>query len=229
MQDAVNNSTNLLIPVTSQESSSKTDDNKAGEILAWKMLDLTPVAIQVINAEGKYLYCNKRTLELFGADSYQEIEGKTPSFFSPYIQKTGVNSKDALDNILRQAFSYSSATSLWDYKRINGEIFPTEMALHRLNYNGEDCLMVSINDISDVTNKINAMSTLIRDAPFSILTVSKDIEITHFNDAYLKVTHYSPEEANALGFKGQKVLSREGGTIKDAIAYKITGQRKICL
>lgn len=219
MQNTFNTSTKFHIPVLNQESSTERDEI-ANEILPWKMLDLTPVAIQVLNTEGKYLYCNKRTLELFGVDSHQEIEGRTPSFFSPHFQKTGENSKDALDHILRQAFSHSSATSFWDYKRINGDIFPTEMTLHRLNYNGEDCLMVSIIDISDATNKINAMSTLIRDSPFSILTISKEIEMENFNDAYLKVTHYSPEEANALGFKGQTVLSRDGGTIKDAIANK---------
>lgn len=186
------------------------------------ILDATPVAIQIVSLEGNFIDCNQKTLQLFRAFSRDDVIGKPPGILSPETQTDGKNSREASNEMITQAFSGKTVVFKWDHRKLDGEIFPAQVTLNLIQYEGTDCLMASVLDLSDQVQRINAMSSLIREAPFSVLTVTPDIEITNFNPAYLAITGYSKEEAAKYKFSDYKVLHREGGSISDAKNSKQT-------
>ncbi len=190
------------------------------------ILDAACVAIQIVGMDGTFIDCNTTTLQLFRAQSRDAIIGKPPGILSPEIQSDGRKSKDASNSRISEAFSRKTVTFKWDHQRLDGEIFPAQVTLNLIHYEGKECLMASVMDLSDQVKRINAMSALIRDAPFSVLTVTPDIEITNYNQAYLTITGYSKEEAAKYKFSDYKVLHREGGSIIDAKNSKKTVRGK---
>lgn len=197
-------------------------EKKPDEHTPWVMLDLVPVGIQILSREGKFLYCNEQTHTMFGVVSQGDLIGKNYTVLSPPSQSNGRNSQVAFFDLINQAFSRDSVTATWEYQKFNGEVFPARITLNRITYEGKDSLMATISDISELVEEINARETLIREAPVSILTVTPTVEIANFNPAYLAVTNYSAKDAIDLGFKGQKVLSREGESIEEARRSKET-------
>jgi len=186
------------------------------------ILDVAPVAIQILDHEGIFIDCNAKTLELFQVESRESIIGRSATILSPPIQSDGRVSSETAQKMIQRAYSGETVHFRWDHQTVKKEVFPANVTLNLIQYEGKPCLMASIIDMTDQVRRINAMSALIRDSPFSILTVSPDIEITQFNPAYLAVTGYTREKATKLGFKNQNVLSRKGGTINDAITSKQT-------
>lgn len=193
------------------------------------ILDASPVAIQIVGPEGTFIDCNQKTLKLFRAHSSKEIIGKPPGILSPMLQYDGRSSKEVSMEMINQAFSGKIVTFKWDHETLTGEVFPAQVTLNIIQYDGSDCLMASVIDLSDQVKQINAMSALIREAPFSVLTVTPDLEISKFNQAYLTVTGFSKEEALRRKFRDYKVIHREGETIEEAKKSKKTVKgRFIC-
>ncbi|HWQ67852.1 MAG TPA: methyl-accepting chemotaxis protein [Methanospirillum sp.] len=186
------------------------------------ILNAAPVAIQIVGQNGTFLDCNLKTLQLFRAHSPGDVIGNPPGILSPLLQRDGRSSKDGSVEMINQAFSGKTVTFKWDHQRFDGEIFPAQVTLNLIQYEGSDCLMASVIDLSDQVNQLNAMAALVQEAPFSILTVTPDIEISQFNPAYLTITGYSKEEASRKKFKDYAVIHREGGTIEESRQTKQT-------
>nr|WP_319538175.1 methyl-accepting chemotaxis protein [uncultured Methanospirillum sp.] len=184
------------------------------------ILDCAPVAIQIVSPEGMFVDCNKRTIELFEAQIKEDIIGRPPGILSPPVQRDGRSSANVSQEMIMRAFSGETVNFRWDHRKITGEIFPANVTLNLIQYEGRTCLMATVIDQSEVVNRINAMTALIQYVPFSILTISPESEILHVNPAYCEVTGHSKEEAKKIGFKNHTVLSREGGSIQDAIRLK---------
>jgi len=184
------------------------------------ILDCAPVAIQIVSPEGMFIDCNRRTVEMFGAQTKEDIIGRPPGILSPPVQRDGRRSATLSQMFIQRAFSGETVSFRWDHQKITGEIFPANVTLNLIQYEGRTCLMATVIDQSEVVNRINAMSSLIQYAPFSILTLSPDSEILHANPAYCEVTGHTKEQAKTIGFRNHTVLSREGGSIQDAIRLK---------
>ncbi|WP_181391639.1 methyl-accepting chemotaxis protein [Methanospirillum lacunae] len=213
-EQSIQNKTDTLIShPTITTTDSKTLQN---------ILDYTPVAIQIVGPEGMFIDCNRKTIEMFGAQVKEDIIGRPPGILSPPIQRNGKSSSVLSHEMIIRAFSGEIVNFRWDHQKISGEIFPANVTLNQIQYEGRTCLMATVIDQSDIVNRISAMSALIANAPFSILTISPQKEILHTNPAYCEVTGHTKEEANSIGFRDHKVLSREGGSIQDAIRLKQT-------
>jgi PAS domain S-box-containing protein len=184
------------------------------------ILDSAPVAIQIINPAGIFIDCNRKTLEMFGAQTREEIIRQPIGIISPTHQRDGRSSTEVYQEMISQAFSGEVVKFRWDYQKISGEIFPAVVTLNVVQYDERSCLMATVMDQTILVNKINAMSALIKHAPFSVLTISPDIEILDVNPANCAITGQTKEEAKRVGFKGHKVIEREGGSIADALKTK---------
>lgn len=186
------------------------------------ILDATPVAIQIVSLDGFFIDCNTKTLELFRAFSREDVVGKPPGILSPKTQPDGISSAESSNIMITRAFSGETVTFPWEHKRLDGTMFPAIVTLNPIQYNGTTCLMASVIDISDQVSQSNAISSLIQEAPFSVLTLTPEYEVIDVNPAYLTITGLSHEQAKIKKFSDYSILHREGGTIADAKTSKRT-------
>ncbi len=100
----------------------------------------------VLIGRGRYAVdCNARALEMF-ACAREQIIGETPGRFSPPSQPDGRSSSEFVEKIAaaergqRQVFE-------WQYMRLDGTLFPAEVALSYITINEEPHLLAAIRDI----------------------------------------------------------------------------------
>ena len=104
-------------------------------------------AVMIIE-KNRYVDCNKATLEMFGCDDIRDFLGKSLSDFSPSVQPSGVDSgKEAFMHIER-ALSSGSLFFEWTHKRLNGEEFPAEIMLSKVEMEGRQMLQALVRDIT---------------------------------------------------------------------------------
>lgn len=216
------------VPLREQPAQNKTSSLNSHTIITTtdektlqNILDYAPVAIQIVSPEGMFIDCNRKTIEMFGAHVKEDIIGRPPGILSPPMQRNGKSSSSLSQSMIIRAFSGETVNFRWDHQKITGEIFPANVTLNQIQYEGRTCLMATVIDQSDIVNRISAMSALISNAPFSILTISPEKEILHVNPAYSDVTGYTKEEGKTIEFRDHNVLSRQGGSIEDAIRLKL--------
>ncbi len=192
-----------------------------------EMMDKAPVAIQVVGPEGTFIDCNQKTVEMFGYGSPDQVIGQPPGILSPRVQSSGHNSGEASMEMIKQAFTGKTVVFAWEHLKATGEIFPAEVTLDLIQYEGQPSLMASVIDLTGQVRQKNAMSALIRDAPFPILTVAPDLSITSYNQAYLAVTGYTKEQADHQRLEDHQVLEQDGKSIREAFQTGKTLQGKM--
>lgn len=182
-----------------------------------EIIDLAPVAILIIGPEGFYLDCNRKALAMFRAQEQDEIVGKRPAIFSPDMQTNGELSDTKSKIWIEKGLSEKSVTFDWDHKRLNGEVFSCTVSMNVITYEGKNCLMTSIIDLTGQI-QIEEMLTLTRDCPYGILSFSPDtLKILGTNPAFAQISGYTPEQAVRMHLQDFKVISREGATTGEVI------------
>jgi len=106
-------------------------------------------AITITTAEGRFLECNRKALEMFRLDSKQSFGASRPADFSPEYQPDGRRSEDAADDYRKKAIKERVSHFEWLHHRSTGEIFPTEITLTSYLLRGKMVLQATIRDIGD--------------------------------------------------------------------------------
>lgn len=99
----------------------------------------------------RIIQCNKKTEELFGANS-EKIIGKTPMDLSPPYQPDGRDSTEKAEEVINNALRGEPQIFEWIHNRIDGTLFHSEISLKAMNLNGEDRLLCIGRDISNRNN-----------------------------------------------------------------------------
>ncbi len=102
------------------------------------------------------LSCNPRALEYFGV-SEERFLSATPLDFSPPIQPDGRSSKEIRDEILRLLEHKKLLRYEWQHRRLNGELFDTEVSTFTMPP-PNDHLRISI--LRDITENKKATQAL---------------------------------------------------------------------
>lgn len=108
----------------------------------------------------KFLDCNAATLRMFGCASRDEFLQTHPSEFSPSTQPDGKSSRESADEKIKAVYEGTSKLFEWAHKRSNGELFPAEVMLTRLNLEGKDILMASVRDLTERKQVENALKVI---------------------------------------------------------------------
>jgi len=112
------------------------------------LFDKTADALLLIEG-NKYIECNQATLNMLGYETKEELYNTHPSSLSPEFQPDGQSSEKKADLMIATAFKRSSHRFEWEFIRKNGEVFPVEVLLTAIPFEGEQLLHVVWRDITE--------------------------------------------------------------------------------
>jgi PAS domain S-box-containing protein len=91
---------------------------------------------------------NPATLQMFGAASKADFAALGPWDVSPERQPDGSSSAEKAQEIIATALSEGSHVFEWENRRLNGELFATDVLLTRIEMEGQIALQCTMRDIS---------------------------------------------------------------------------------
>jgi len=162
-----------------------------------KAFNSSPAALMITRlADGKYIAVNEAYANIVGFDSSELLDHLTTDF-NIYIYP------DQRGEILDQLFA---SGSLYNYETVirnkAGEIRTVLASLEQIQFNGEDCLLATLVDITErkrVERELNESQTrlegIIETAMDGIITTDENQNIVLFNDAAEKMFGISASEA----------------------------------
>ncbi len=101
------------------------------------MIDATPIAVMLINEDGKILYCNKYSLEFFDIANDCDISDRF-SELSPEYQPSGIKSSEGATSKISSVFNTGIVNFNWLHKSFAGTEIPCEVTLVDLKINDSD-------------------------------------------------------------------------------------------
>ncbi len=122
-------------------------DQRHGEIRYRTLFETAGDAIFLM-AEGVFVECNARTLELFRCDRDQ-IVGRRPAEFSPERQPDGRLSTDAAVEHIARAVRERLHTFEWRHRRHDGQDFDAEVTLTSYVAAGHTYLQAIVRDVTE--------------------------------------------------------------------------------
>ncbi|WP_139134791.1 bacteriohemerythrin [Magnetovibrio blakemorei] len=100
--------------------------------------------------EGEhYIDCNPASLSMIGFKRPIDIYNARPADLSPPFQADGRPSVEKAAEYIEEAREKGSKRYEWLHKRANGEVFPVEVLLTALDFEGRDLLHVVWRDITE--------------------------------------------------------------------------------
>jgi PAS domain S-box-containing protein len=152
-------------------------------------------ALLLSNQQG-FFQSNPAALALFGCARPDQLLGKNPADFSPPTQPGGGDSKTLIQHFIKAAFGGDSTPFEWQYCRLDGTSFPTEVRLSPVFLNGEPMLYGVVRDISERKAAEEALMETRR----SLLEAQKIAHLGSFEyDAKTRKTLWSEEEYRIYG------------------------------
>jgi len=184
-------------------------------------------AILIIK-EGRFVDCNKATVEMLGFTNKKEILNSHPSQLSPNFQADGRESNEAANEMMAIAYKKGSHRFEWLHVRNNGEAFPVEVLLTSVNIGKERFLHTVWRDINERKQMEKALQeseityrTFFENNEAVILLINPENgEIIFANMAAINFFGYSKEKLAGMNINNINTLSPE------EIRKRITEARK---
>lgn len=151
--------------------------------------------------EWKYTSGNSATIKMFKVKNEAEFLTCTPWKLSPEYQSDGRKSDEKAKEMIETAMQKGSHFFEWTHKRINGEEFPTNVQLSRVEQGEKMFLHATIRDITrskkaelDLKRAKEYAELLYRVVPSGIFSVDCDQCITSWNRKAEKIVGYTAAE-----------------------------------
>ncbi|MCG8672575.1 MAG: ATP-binding protein [Pseudomonadales bacterium] len=96
-----------------------------------------------------FIECNGATVKILGATKKEQVLSTHPSELSPESQPDGQPSYDKANKMMSTAFEKGFHRFEWVHKKLNGDLFPVEVSLTRIEMNGENVLHTLWKDLSN--------------------------------------------------------------------------------
>jgi len=96
----------------------------------------------------KFIDCNQKALEIFGCEK-EDFLNKTPWFFSPEYQPSGLFSYNESLEKINNAVLNNSEVFEWVHKRLNGQLIYTEISLNKIEIANKILIQTIIRDVTD--------------------------------------------------------------------------------
>ena len=150
-----------------------------------------------IVVDNRIVYANQVQVEIFGAQSVEEIIGLEASSF------VHADHRSIAEQKMSEILQSDEHPPFFKYKvtRLDGTHVEVEGSTNIINYNGQQAFMVLTRDMTE-KNRLEAerkrveerFKTIIDLAPDGIVTVSLRGVVTSVNPAFLKITGYALDE-----------------------------------
>ena len=105
-------------------------------------------AMMLLDSE-KFLDCNEATLKVFGYSARDEFLDKHPEQVSPPLQADGRESGVAADEERAAAVRDGRSFFEWLHQRADGTVFPADVLLTPVDYQGRKVLQATVRDITE--------------------------------------------------------------------------------
>ncbi|MDZ7811246.1 MAG: PAS domain S-box protein [Arhodomonas sp.] len=107
----------------------------------------SPDAVMFLDRD-RFLEGNPTTLAMFRADSEEAFRGCHPAELSPPVQPDGRPSAEAARDRIEEAFEQGQAFFEWQHRTLDGQDFPAEVLLSRIDHVEQPLLQAVVRDIS---------------------------------------------------------------------------------
>ncbi len=114
-------------------------------------------AMMLLDSE-RFFDCNEATLRVFGCSTRDEFLGKHPAEVSPPVQLDGRQSRVAADENMAAALRDGRNYFEWLHRRADGSVFPADVLLTPLDFQGRTVLQATVRDISARKQADHALS-----------------------------------------------------------------------
>ncbi|MBN1910160.1 MAG: PAS domain S-box protein [Pirellulales bacterium] len=137
---------------TLQETSAAQDAKYAGlrqsEAQYRTLFESTTDAVMLLDQRG-FFECNEATLRVFGCKTRDQFIACHPSELSTLTQPDGRDSRTAADERIQQAYREGMAHFRWRHQRLNGNAFPADVMLTRIDLEDRAVLLALVRDITE--------------------------------------------------------------------------------
>jgi len=116
-------------------------------------------ALMILDETG-FIDGNAAAICMFGYHSLDDLKDKYPAELSPPTQPCGTDSMTLANKRMTTALKDGSAQFEWMYKRMNGEVFPTEVLLAAMEIDGKRVLKASVREITARKQAEDALRSL---------------------------------------------------------------------
>ena len=106
-------------------------------------------------SEGKFVDCNTSAIKLFETDSKEAFINTSPANISPARQPNGSDSTELSLKMMMNAIENKSNRFEWIHKKTNGELFPAEVSLTRIDVKDQIFIHANVRDISQRKEREN--------------------------------------------------------------------------
>ena len=162
------------------------------------LYDSTSDAVMLLDENG-FFDCNKATLAIFGCATREEFCTKHPADLSLPKQPCSTDSMTLANQMIATAMEKGGHQFEWIYQRADsGKVFPADVLLNRMELDGRKVLQATVRDITGrkrAEDTLRKLSLAVEQSPSSIVITDIDANIEYVNQAFVKETGYSPDEA----------------------------------
>ena len=183
-----------------------TDDRSAGTELRQLILDSTPLAVIVSDADNNLVDCNGVALELFKAPSKKELLENFFLYSAP-IQPNGMFSGEYARELVLNAVEAGEFVADWIHMNAGGEAIPCEVTFKRIDHADTFLTIVYIRDLraeiaaqAEVKEVTERNKIMIDVTPICFVFVDDGFNIVDCNPAALSLFGVRTAKEFADGF-----------------------------
>ncbi len=155
----------------------------------------------------KFVSCNQATVKLFAAASEAEFTQLGPWDVSPERQPDGRPSSEGAQAMIETAMNTGTSSFPWLHQRLNGEQFPCEVLLTRIDHRGQPFLQATVRDITERVRAAVALQAsesryraTFKDASVGLALADATGNFVEVNSAFVIMLGYSNDELVGKNF-----------------------------
>ncbi len=212
------------LPSFNFQKSNRTDQELQESEKKYKdLFEKSKDAILILQ-NGKFVDCNKATINMLRFKNKNEFLNTHPSVLSPEKQQDGKLSVVKADEMIAIALKNGSHRFEWDHKKANGEVFPVEVLLTVIeNTTNNQILHTVWRDITERKLSENALRA--SEEKLSAVFENSTILLYAHNTEHV-LTYISPQVEDILGYTSDEALVKWTSLASDnpinEIGIKIT-------
>ena len=168
-----------------------------------------------------FLMANQAAANILGYGSVEALTRLHPSALSPETQADGQASRDKAERMMSIAYREGYHRFEWTHRKQDGSLFPVEVSLTKIPYEGGDALFCIWRD----TTEINAAYRSLEDKTAyldGILSSSEKVAIIA-TDAHGRIRYYSPSAEKLFNLPTDRAL---GTTLMDLHRHREVSEQR---